>query len=327
MIYTKLAQEIIDRMISTLRITGDGQSAFQRALEDLTVGLDADRGLIYRLTRASVPMTNQFTRNVDSSSRIANAMLSSENVASVVMAFISEFPDLTTARAIIVDATTKSRNFASLRGLFKEFDSTLIVPFGTRDYWLGILIIQSVNKRKWSEQEIATVEKLVELMTVIFRQSFVIEKYKDALDHSNALLEIDRLFCESDSPSIACVKAVNTIATVLGFKNSRVLFLDRNREMLVDQAEENRVISLQDDQDPFVHAVKSGQRKVGSQIAQSYFGDGNAIIICLKDNQETLGVFGVWQLALDYCNFLYLGEQADELGASLSKALAKTQRG
>ncbi len=325
MIYTKLAQEIVDRMVSTLRTTGDGRSAFQRTVEDLTVALDADRGLIYRLTRASVGMTNQFSRNVDSS-RIANAMLSPENVALVLMAFISEFPDATKARAIIVDATTTSSNFAPLRDLFKEFDSTLLVPFSTHDYWLGFFVIQSVNARPWSEKELATVEKVAEVMTVIFRQSFVIEKYKEALDHSNALLEIDRLFCESDSPSIACVKAVNTIATILGFKNSRVLFLDRNREMLVDQADGNRVISLQDDQDPFVHAVKSGQRIVGSPVSQSYFSDGNAIIIRLRDNQETLGVFGVWQLPLDDYNLYYLADEADRLGAGLSKAIGKTQQ-
>jgi hypothetical protein len=320
MVYTELAQEIIDRMISTLRTTGDQPSSFQRALEDLTNGLDAERGLICQTTTGIVKITNQFTRDVDSP-KIGQYPLSTGDSALAILAFLAQFPDASNTEAVILDAHA-SDNWATLRNAFKDFDTSLLVAFRPNDSFLGFLAIQSKNNREWSTKEIATVKKVADLMSIITERLFVIGKYKESLGHANTLLEIDRLFSEMKSPSTACVKAVDAIAALLGFRQSRVYLVDQHNGTLVDQLDENKVISLTDDQNPFVTAVKSGYRIVGENASWSYFGEGDAMLIRLTENQETLGVFGLWQLLPDsYLPLLVYAEEAESLGARISRSL------
>jgi len=161
MIYSELAQDTINKIISTLQAGGGSEldRAVDEALCNLVTGMDTDQGLLWLVVDAGLRVTSGYTMQ-SGSGALVGLSLDSQQSTALVLNFLS-------SDDVATEIDRESSDWAPLLNVSQEFDSQLVVGLRARGLFPGFLTLQSKKERSWSADERSTLEKVAALLAVI----------------------------------------------------------------------------------------------------------------------------------------------------------------
>jgi len=302
------AQAIISDIIGQLRHSSDLNSILQYAIETLTKGLGADRGLIWKVVGDQLAVTNEFS-TIGNTCFVDNQLNSQESM-SIVLEFLSRFPDESGAGVISIPDTAQdtdlhkmSRTLSSLLEL-GEVRGRLMVQLRSRGIFSGFLELQQCGKpREWSTEDAVILQKVAEMLSVVVQQSFDQSKIEMDAQEMKLINEIASLFRESkgETSRDSLVKSVLLVADHMGFIKSQIYLFNGDSGVLEPQIgeDEEGAVDLSNKDNPFVAVFESGRGKVVnmefSRKGDPFFKHDMALVLPLISEGARLGVIGLWR--------------------------------
>jgi diguanylate cyclase (GGDEF)-like protein len=302
------AQTIISDIIGQLRHSNDLGSILQYAIEVLTTELKADRGLIWKVVGDQLAVTNEFSSTGHNC--FVDNQLNSQESMSIVLEFLSRFPDESGAGVICIPDTAQdtdlhkmSRTLSSLLEL-GDVRGRLMVQLRSRGIFSGFLELQQCGKpRDWSTEDAVVLQKVAEMLSVVVQQSFDQSKIEMDAQEMKLINEIASLFRDSkgETSRESLVKSVMLVADHMGFIHSQIYLYNQEAGVLEPQirAEEEPYVELSNKENPFVAVFESGRGKVVnmeySRKGDPFFGHDMALVLPLTSEGARLGVIGLWQ--------------------------------
>ena len=302
------AQAIISDIIGQLRHSSDLNSILQYAIETLSKGLGADRGLIWKVVGDQLAVTNEFS--IESNACFVDNQLNSQESMSIVLEFLSRFPDESGAGVISVpdtfqdiDLHKQSRTLSSLLEL-GEVRARLMVQLRSRGIFSGFLELQQCGKpREWSTEDAVILQKVAEMLSVVVQQSFDQSKIEMDAQEMKLINEIASLFRESkgETSRDSLVKSVLLVADHMGFVKSQIYLFNVDSGVLDPQIgdDEESAVDLSNKDNPFVAVFESGRGKVVnmeySRKGDPFFKHDMALVLPLISEGTRLGVIGLWR--------------------------------
>jgi diguanylate cyclase (GGDEF)-like protein len=302
------AQAIISDIIGQLRHSSDLNSILQYAIETLSKGLGADRGLIWKVVGDQLAVTNEFS--IESNACFVDNQLNSQESMSIVLEFLSRFPDESGAGVISVpdtfqdiDLHKQSRTLSSLLEL-GEVRARLMVQLRSRGIFSGFLELQQCGKpREWSTEDAVILQKVAEMLSVVVQQSFDQSKIEMDAQEMKLINEIASLFRESkgETSRDSLVKSVLLVADHMGFVKSQIYLFNADSGVLDPQIgdDEESAVDLSNKDNPFVAVFESGRGKVVnmeySRKGDPFFKHDMALVLPLISEGTRLGVIGLWR--------------------------------
>ncbi|HEY9776995.1 MAG TPA: hypothetical protein V6C81_24735 [Planktothrix sp.] len=291
-------------------------------------GIGADSGLLCQIMAGRLEVTHQYPE--DSSSNLKGTVLSGKDSLPIVLEFIAPDLDGSTIDAVELDSDSTA-DWGCLGNLLGGFKSSLLVPFRPAGIFLGFVAVQSVKGRTQSEFEVETVKSFGALAATLLIAKFELLKCSSSLADSKTELKLRQLFEEPGEPiEVVSVKAVQLIAEMLGFKNSRLLLVRGKDMILIDQS--NQKPLDQKNPNPYARAFKTGLSAVYEggcgvthfdkcdQIAAEYLGDVGLVVPLREDEEsEPIGVLGMWTLSPERRAFI---DQYPEVASRFANQLA-----
>ncbi|MBS1993066.1 MAG: diguanylate cyclase [Cyanobacteria bacterium SZAS LIN-3] len=302
------AQAIISDIIGQLRHSSDLNSILQYAIETLTNGLGADRGLIWKVVGDQLAVTNEFS--IIGNTCFVDNQLNSQESMSIVLEFLSRFPDESGAGVISIPDTAQdtdlhkmSRTLSSLLEL-GEVRGRLMVQLRSRGIFSGFLELQQCGKpREWSTEDAVILQKVAEMLSVVVQQSFDQSKIEMDAQEMKLINEIASLFRESkgETSRDSLVKSVLLVADHMGFIKSQIYLFNPDLVTLEPQIgeDEESAVDLSNKDNPFVAVFESGRGKVVnmeySRKGDPFFKHDMALVLPLISEGTRLGVIGLWR--------------------------------
>jgi diguanylate cyclase (GGDEF)-like protein len=301
------AQAIISDIIGQLRHSSDLNSILQYAIETLTQGLGADRGLIWKVVGDQLAVTNESTTG---NTCFVDNQLNSQESMSIVLEFLSRFPDESGAGVISIPDTAQdtdlhkmSRTLSSLLEL-GDVRGRLMVQLRSRGIFSGFLELQQCGKpREWSTEDAVILQKVAEMLSVVVQQSFDQSKIEMDAQEMKLINEIASLFRDSkgETSRDSLVKSVLLVADHMGFIKSQIYLYNQDSGVLEPQIgeEEEGAVDLSNKDNPFVAVFESGRGKVVnmeySRKGDPFFKHDMALVLPLISEGTRLGVIGLWR--------------------------------
>ena len=302
------AQAIISDIIGQLRHSSDLNSILQYAIETLTNGLGADRGLIWKVVGDQLAVTNEFS--IIGNTCFVDNQLNSQESMSIVLEFLSRFPDESGAGVISIPDTAQdtdlhkmSRTLSSLLEL-GEVRGRLMVQLRSRGIFSGFLELQQCGRpREWSTEDAVILQKVAEMLSVVVQQSFDQSKIEMDAQEMKLINEIASLFRESkgETSRDSLVKSVLLVADHMGFIKSQIYLFNADSVILEPQIgeDEESAVDLSNKDNPFVAVFESGRGKVVnmeySRKGDPFFKHDMALVLPLISEGARLGVIGLWR--------------------------------
>jgi diguanylate cyclase (GGDEF)-like protein len=302
------AQAIISDIIGQLRHSSDLNSILQYAIETLTKGLGADRGLIWKVVGDQLAVTNEFS--ISGHTCFVDNQLNSQESMSIVLEFLSRFPDESGAGVISIPDTAQdtdlhkmSRTLSSLLEL-GDVRGRLMVQLRSRGIFSGFLELQQCGKpREWSTEDAVILQKVAEMLSVVVQQSFDQSKIEMDAQEMKLINEIASLFRESkgETSRDSLVKSVLLVADHMGFIKSQIYLFNLDSGVLEPQIgeDEGGSVDLSNKDNPFVAVFESGRGKVVnmeySRKGDPFFKHDMALVLPLISEGTRLGVIGLWR--------------------------------
>lgn len=302
------AQSIISDIIGQLRHSSDLQSILQYAIETLTTIIGADRGLIWKVVGDQLAVTNEYS--IAGNTCFVDNELNPQESMSIVLEFLSRFPDESGAGVISIPDTSRdtdlhkmSRTLSSLLEL-GDVKSRLMVQLRSRGIFSGFLELQKCGEtREWSTEDAVVLQKVAEMLSVVVQQSFDQSKIEMDAQEMKLINEIASLFRESkgESSRVSLVKSVMLVADHMGFIHSQIYLHNQETGLLEPQIRENAEapMDLSNKENPFVSVFDSGRLIVVNmeyrRKGDPFFGHDMAMVLPLSSEGNRLGVIGLWQ--------------------------------
>ncbi|MDQ5934691.1 MAG: Diguanylate cyclase [Cyanobacteriota bacterium erpe_2018_sw_21hr_WHONDRS-SW48-000092_B_bin.40] len=302
------AQTIISDIIGQLRHSSDLTSILQYAIEVLTNVLKADRGLIWKVVGDQLVVTNEYS--ITGHTCFVDNQLNSQESMSIVLEFLSRFPDESGAGVISIPDTAQdtdlhktSRTLSSLLEL-GDVRGRLMVQLRSRGIFSGFLELQQCgNPREWTTEDAVVLQKVAEMLSVVVQQSFDQSKIEMDAQEMKLINEIASLFRDSKGQTSrdSLVKSVLLVADHMGFIHSQIYLFNQDSGVLEPQirADKESSVELENKDNPFVAVFESGRGKVVnmeySRKGDPFFGHDMALVLPLISEGTRLGVIGLWQ--------------------------------
>jgi len=302
------AQSIISEIIGQLRHSSDLNSILQYAIETLTTILGADRGLMWKVVGDQLAVTNEYS--IGGNTCFVDNQLNSQESMSIVLEFLSRFPDESGAGVISIPDTAQdtdlhkmSRTLSSLLEL-GDVRGRLMVQLRSRGIFSGFLELQQCGRpREWSTEDAVVLQKVAEMLSVVVQQSFDQSKIEMDAQEMKLINEIASLFRDSkgESSRDSLVKSVMLVADHMGFIHSQIYLFNQDLNLLEPQIRESEEgsMDLSNKENPFVAVFESGRGKVVnmeySRKGDPFFGHDMALVLPLVSEGHRMGVIGLWQ--------------------------------
>lgn len=302
------AQSIISDIIGQLRHSSDLSSILQYAIETLTTILGADRGIIWKIVGDKLAVTNEYS--IGGNTCFVDNQLNPQESTSIVMEFLSRFPDESGAGVISIPDTAQdtdlhkmSRTLSSLLEL-GDVRGRLMVQLRSRGVFSGFLELQQCGTpREWSTEDAVVLQKVAEMLSVVVQQSFDQSKIEMDAQEMKLINEIASLFRDSkgETGRVSLVKSVMLVADHMGFINSQIYLYNPDVNKLEPRIRESEVsaVDLTDKDNPFVSVFDSGRSKFVnmeySRKGDPFFGHDMALVLPLVSEGSRMGVIGLWQ--------------------------------
>ncbi len=166
MIYSDLAQDTINKLISTLQFESGSvfDSALDEALRNIVTGLNADQGLIWLIVVDQLTVTSGYSAQ-EGSGALVGLSLDAQQGTRLVLNFL-------TLGDIAIELDRASSDWEPLLNVSQDFESQLVVALKARGLFPGFLTLQSRKERQWSAEERATLEKVAAVLAVIIGYEF-----------------------------------------------------------------------------------------------------------------------------------------------------------
>jgi hypothetical protein len=324
-IHLTLAQHTIDKLVFDLRAGGSLHFALNEALQTLVVGMGVERGLIWQVDGDRLAISHEFSKS-EETLKLVGTRLSPQESVSIILFFLTTFPDVTDIGVIEVSrASSEDNTWAPLFNISAEYEASLLVQLRS-DVFNGFVAFQTKKPKPWSAEEIAAVAKVGALMSVLVKNQFDIVRMTTETTSLSVLVEVLSIFINQDAPiSINAARAVSMIGEYLGFKQSRLyLYADGK---LVCQEDGGKALDLVDNNNPYIDVFSSGRgRFVGEAYQEAAhlkdFGKDEGIIVPLLREEKPFGVFGVWERSKERSFHPSDRELALWFAAALSKCLS-----
>jgi len=174
MIYSELAQDTINKLITTLQEEADGSEldrAVDEAVCNLVTGFNADQGLLWLIVGDRLTVTSAHSMQEGS---LVGLNLDSQKSFCLVLNFLTQ-------GNVAIDLDRRSSDWEPLLKVSQEFDSQLVVALRARDLFAGFLTLQSRKERQWSVDERSTLERFAALLAVIISYEFDLRRLKQSL--------------------------------------------------------------------------------------------------------------------------------------------------
>ncbi len=172
MIYTDLAQDIIDKFVTTLR-KGGGRG-FREAADDLlrqvVSGLHADLGLIWLIANSELRVYSAFAPMIDTK-KYQSLRIDSVDGTSLILALMSNGD-------AAVKANSTSEDWKPILRKTKDFEYHLITGLNARGVFPGMVSIHSKHQREWSEEDCSTLQEVASMLAVIVSYEMEIQRIK-----------------------------------------------------------------------------------------------------------------------------------------------------
>ena len=216
-------------------------------------------------------VTNEFS-TIGNTCFVDNQLNSQESM-SIVLEFLSRFPDESGAGVISIPDTAQdtdlhkmSRTLSSLLEL-GEVRGRLMVQLRSRGIFSGFLELQQCGKpREWSTEDAVILQKVAEMLSVVVQQSFDQSKIEMDAQEMKLINEIASLFRESkgETSRDSLVKSVLLVADHMGFIKSQIYLFNLDSGVLEPQIgeDEEGSVDLSNKDNPFVAVFESGRGKV-----------------------------------------------------------------
>ncbi len=326
MIYTDLAQETIDHIISTRLRTSDLDTALHAAFESLVKGLELERAVLWQLVLDRLVLTNQRSAQPDLA-EIIGAEVNAKEATQIVLRFLCEFADESKPGIIAVKSSADEEDFEPLLRFSPDGCSSLVTPMRAQGLFRGFLVLEARTTKEWADSDLQTVEKVSAFLSTLLADSFEHSLSQREMVKNKTMVEVLSVFAEENDQAVAAWKAGLLIAECLGSKQSSVYLLGAGTETLVGQ---NDQLALTDSESPYVEVFNSGRTiligREGSCSNSSYerhFGQHRGVVIPLIANHKTYGVLGLWQRSEKLKPHQPQDRQlASDLAHQLSKCLA-----
>lgn len=302
------AQSIISDIIGQLRHSSDLTSILQYAIETLTTILGADRGLIWKVVGDQLAVTNEYS--IGGNTCFVDNQLNSQESMSIVLEFLSRFPDESGAGVISIPDTAQdtdlhktSRTLSSLLEL-GDVRGRLMVQLRSRGVFSGFLELQQCGRpREWSTEDAVVLQKVAEMLSVVVQQASDQNKIEMDAQEMKLINEIASLFRDSrgESSRDSLVKSVMLVADHMGFIHSQIYLFNQDLNLLEPQIRENEegAMDLSNKDNPFVAVFESGRGKVVNmeytRKGDPFFGHDMALVLPLASEGHRMGVIGLWQ--------------------------------
>lgn len=172
MIYSELAQRVIDRLVSGLRASGNPNEALDQLTKDLSLGLSVERVLVWQISKVGLTVTNEYSTTTPSLVGTTIELIESSQIA---LNFLSEFTDSATTGVLELndECLAVDGSWAPFRSSSIGMTSTLVAQLRARGVLTGCLAVQTKEHRKWSEAELTTLEKVSEVLSLLL--SYILE--------------------------------------------------------------------------------------------------------------------------------------------------------
>jgi GAF domain-containing protein len=316
MIYTKKAQKAINEIIHSIRTKGDFDAAFNRALETLQKEFDIDRAVLLQVSGDQLTITHEVAKNGEPSFRKS---FSAQESTMMVIDMLSRSPDGAKIQVLTLNRDIPEETFLPYLRAFENCSSHLLAEIRGQIFH-GFIIMQSIEPRKWTDEERSSLVKISELLAVIFSMWFDQQKLISDYMVLEAQSKIDSMDLNSNEAlADIALRGVELIANACHFNNFRLYLLDDQH--LLDSAAQEQ-LNLDDSSNPFVSISKVKRGSVfvpGIQDAPKCFAGTAGMIVPLVQNEKLLGVFAIWN-----CNRHngYISPQHREIALTLAGKLA-----
>jgi hypothetical protein len=297
LMYTELAQQIIEEIVSTHRQNGDLDLTLNVVLKGLTSGLSADRGVVWQPMLDQLVATQEYT-SIANQSRVVGTTLKVRESTQVVLGFLSRFVDESGSGVIELDA--QSDIACEWAPILQSADGVrwhLLVQLRSQGLFRGFLDFQSEEVRQWTDTEVTAVQQVSAMLSIIVVDAFMLSQSNADISNLAAVVETLALFREEPDPVVAASKSATVLAKSFGSKQSRLYLFDPDSNTLIGHDESLR---LTDSENPFVSVFNQAQPMIlnPASIATShpdYFGSHRGIVMPLRAEEKTLGVLAFWE--------------------------------
>jgi hypothetical protein len=130
MIYSELAQDTINKLISTLQVGSKLDTAVDEVVCNLVTGLNTDQGLLWLIVGDRLTVTSAHSMQEGS---LVGLNLDSQESTRLVLNFLTQ-------GNVAIDLDRRSSDWESLLKVSQEFDSQLVVALRARDLFAGFLL-------------------------------------------------------------------------------------------------------------------------------------------------------------------------------------------
>lgn len=165
LVYSELAQEIVDQLFADLRDSADLDSAVNQFLNGLAVGLRADRALIWQTVDTQLTVTHQYCTK---SSNVVGTRLGLEESTIILLNLAIDSPG--PASSGVIELDSESLAAGEWKPVIRPSDkisSSLLVSLRARGMMMGFLSLHSTKRRMWSDLDKFTLEKVTDYLSVI----------------------------------------------------------------------------------------------------------------------------------------------------------------
>jgi diguanylate cyclase (GGDEF)-like protein len=311
--YLPAAESIIREIIGRLRHSSDLSEILQLAVERMVNSLNADRGLIWQVSGDRMIVSNEYANNTPQC--FVGSSLAPQESAALTLEFLSCFPEGSDGGVLGISDIAIDKRLSkvstTLSALMElgSVQARLVAQLRCRGLLSGFVELQQCNRaRPWSADDIAIMQSVSEILSVVVRQSFDQKRIEDDAQKMKLINEISNLFRESGGTRTKDTLGVSVAmaAARMGFSESQIYLRSSGATELVPQLtyRNDPILKLEDKGNPFVEAYLSGtDRVINAEYttkADPYFGHDTAIITPLNCENQRIGALGLWKLVSDH---------------------------
>jgi GAF domain-containing protein len=161
-LYSELAQKFVDEFISAMRKQPNLSEALNHVLENVAMGTNADRGLIILVVGPKMKVTHEYSTK--SASKVLGLSLNPMDSASLVLNLLGNSVDGSYIKLDRTDETAEI--WSALFKISEGYMSSLLLPFTSCGTFMGFLALQSQAGREWTDEEVATSVKVMEVLSI-----------------------------------------------------------------------------------------------------------------------------------------------------------------
>ena len=157
------------------------------------------------------------------------------------------------------------------------------------------MAVQSEEERKWSNDEIETIEAIGEHLSVLYKLESDALRLKRDAEVLKAMTQIASLFTNARDLNASALKSVEIIARVVDFENCKLYLADGDGYVDVPGGQR---LDMDNNSDEFVVVSNTRRGMVvepGSRYQPLIFDGSPGFILPLIHNESMLGVFALWK--------------------------------